>query len=127
MTQGEFCQGFAIFTCRATEIKLGNLFWWLRGIGNDDSDIIIIASYNYRPTHMYPYILPIQQPLSGVSGIIHSANSSGTVHRAYDLVSMLRVNDILVLSGGTLYCEGTYGTPSNHLDIEVTSLSELAS
>lgn len=123
MSQGEYCQGSVTFTCRAGDIISGNLFWYIRETGNSDSKKI--ASYSYRPTHMHPHTLHIQQPLSGVSSIIHSANSSRTTPGAYDLVSLLKANDILVLNGTTLYCEGTFGTPSNNLDIEVTTLSKL--
>ena len=119
MPSGRFCQGPVTFTCEGTNIS-ASLFWKITR-GSDDP--ITIASYSYRSDHVYPHSLTItnKQFLRGASGSVTNASLVGGAD--YNMVSMLRVDEVLAWDGMTLYCEDIQQM-SNLFNIGVSQLGK---
>ena len=84
---------------------------------------IIIASYSYQADHAYPHPLTItnKQFLRGASGSVTNASLVGGAD--YNMVSMLRVDEVLAWDGMTLYCEDIQQM-SNLFNIGVSQLGK---
>ena len=121
MSSGQFCQGPVTFTCEGTNIS-ASLFWEIAQGSNDPTTV---ASYSYRADHVFPHtltIIPDAEFLRGASGNITSASLVGGAD--YNMVSLLRVDEVLAWDGMTLFCEDFSNTMSNLFTIGVSQLGK---
>ena len=120
MSSGQFCQGHVTFTCEGTNIS-ASLFWKIAQGSNDPTTV---ASYSYRKDHVFPHtltIIPDAEFLRGASGNITRASRVGA---DYNMVSLLRVDEVLAWDGMTLFCEDFSNMMSNLFNIGVTRLGK---
>ena len=93
-TSGTYCPGPVTFTCVGTQINA--LIWNVNGSR--------VATYIFQENDEFPYALPLDFPLDGVMAIITNAINSSA---AFDITSLLNVNDVSVLNGTSLQCKSS--------------------
>ena len=112
VSMGSFCPRPVNITCNGTEIS--TTFLWKNGS-------VELVNYGYQSSHngSFPRPLSLLVPLQGVTAEVFIATPSTSNRAAIDIVSTLFIEDVSVLNGSSIFCEGGLGARSEEFDISV--------